>query len=465
MFYTLSNKNYLLLISFSVMMALVLLEQLVLLIPILIVIFLAYNKPKSFLIILSFVALITLTSGLGEGQRLIVQVVAITSLFLFFIFNYGFDFTKYPKLPVQILYLVLFIILSIFFSLLFTDYLSLGTAQLIRSLIFFFILYLYYSLLNNYSDIKYFLYALFIGALFYFVIIIYEVVKVDFDIINLNQNIILEEGNSFIHRNAIGGFFSIAISIGIAYLVSPNLNRLSKKYIYLFVFFLASGLILTNSRAAILSILFSVVYILFNENKKTLLYLVGLILLLLPFLWINPFAETIDLYFRLERVTTGRDYILETVFNILSKNPIIGIGPAATKFEFYNNLPYLIGSPQELFLRKVVNQIEFGQSHNFYFFLYTDLGILGFMTSLLIPFTFLKTGNRLKKETKKNNNVIYPLILGIQGAGIALFIRGLFEWAGIFSYGTITYDLPFWWIFLLLIFSYQKIIIEKQKIL
>ena len=179
---------------------------------------------------------------------------------------------------------------------------------------------------------------------------------------------------------------------------------------------------------------------------------------------INPFAETIDLYFRLERVTTGRDYILETVLNILSKNPIIGIGPAATKFEFYNNLPYLIGSPQELFLRKVVNQIEFGQSHNFYFFLYTDLGILGFMTSLLIPFTFLKTGNRLKKETKKNNNVIYPLVLGIQGAGIAIFIRGLFEWAGIFSYGTITYDLPFWWIFLMLIFLYQKIINEKASI-
>ena len=89
MLYTLSNKNYFLLISLSVLITILLLEQLVLLIPILIVIFFAYNQPKSFLIILSFVALITLTSGLGEGQRLIVQVVAITSLFLFFIYNYG----------------------------------------------------------------------------------------------------------------------------------------------------------------------------------------------------------------------------------------------------------------------------------------------------------------------------------------------------------------------------------------
>jgi len=235
MFYTLSNKNYLLLISFSVMMALVLLEQLVLLIPILIVIFLAYNKPKSFLIILSFVALITLTSGLGEGQRLIVQVVAITSLLLFFVYTYGLDFNKYPKVPVQILYLVSFIIFTILFSLLFTDYLSLGIAQLIRSLIFFFILYLYYSLLNDFSDLKYFLYALFIGALFYFVIIFYQVVKADFDIIYLNQNLILEDGFSFIHRNAIGGFFSICISITIAFLVVSKSNKNNKKYIFIFI--------------------------------------------------------------------------------------------------------------------------------------------------------------------------------------------------------------------------------------
>jgi len=65
--------------------------------------------------------------------------------------------------------------------------------------------------------------------------------------------------------------------------------------------------------------------------------------------------------------------------------------------------------------------IEFGQAHNFYLFLYTDLGILGLITSILIPFSFYKIGNRLMIETKQNDNSIYPLVLGIQGAGIALF--------------------------------------------
>jgi len=462
--YTLSNKNYFLLISFSVLIALLLLEQLVLLIPILIIILFAFNKPKSSLIILSFVALITLTSGLGEGQRLIVQVVAITSLFLFFIFTYGLDFHKYPKVPEQVLSLVSFIIFSIIFSLLFTDYLSLGLAQLIRSLIFFFILYLYYSLLNDYSDIKYFLYALFIGALFYFIIIFYEVVKANFDIIYLNQNINLEEGTSFIHRNAIGGFFSICISITIAFLVVPNSNLKYKKYLLIFIFFLISGLVLTNSRGAIISLVLSTAYIFYLVNRKALKYLIIIILLILPLLFIDVVSDTINLYFRLEQISTGRDYIIETVVNIISNNPIIGAGPAATKFEIYNYLPYMFGTPEEFFLSRHINQIEFGQAHNFYLFLYTDLGILGLLVSLLIPFTYLKLSYRLIKEVKKQNNFLYSLILGIQAAGIALFIRGLFEWAGIFSYGTLTYDLPFWWLFTIITFLYIKIIIKKQNI-
>lgn len=465
MFISLSNKNYFLILSISVLLVLILLEQLVYVIPVLIMILFAFDRPKPFLIIISFVALITLTSGLGEGQRLIVQVLTITFLLFSFFSTYGLNFGQYPKVPLTILLLVSYIIFAVIFSLFFTDYFKLGLYQLIRSLIFFSIIYLYYSLLKDKADIRYFLYAMFLGAVFYFIIIFYEVVKADFDIIYMNQNLIFEEGNSFIHRNAIGGFFSITILLSMAYLISSGTYHKSKKYIYLFISFLFLGLILTNSRAAILSILIGVIYILFKENKKLLLYLFIIILLILPLLWIKSIADTVDLYFRLERISTGRDFILETVFNIISKNPLIGTGPAATKFEFYNNLPYLIGSPQELFLRRMSEQIEFGQAHNFYFFLYTDLGLLGFIASLLIVFVFLKTGNQLMRETKKTNDAVYPLILGIQGAGIALFIRGLFEWAGIFSYGTLTYDLPFWWIFSLLIFLYRKIIMEKQKIL
>ncbi len=465
MLYTATNRNIFLLISFSVLISLLFLEQLLFLAPILIILFFAVKNLKAVLIIVPFVALITLTSGFSGEQRTIVQVGAILPLLGYFIFYNGLDFKKYPKVPVHILFLISFILFAFIFSLVFTNYLFLGISQLIRSLTFFLIVYLYYSLLNDYNDVKYFLYALFIGAVFYFIIIFYEVVKADFNIVYLNQKLILEEGRTFIHRNAIGGFFVITISICISYITSPKTLKVSKGYIFLLFFILITGLILTNSRAAILSILFSAFYILFIGHRKVFYYLILSIIGLLPFFLIQPISDLLNLYFRFESVSTGRDFILETVFNIISKNPIIGCGPAATKYEFYNNLPYLIGSPQELFIRRMSAMIEFGQAHNFYLFLYTDLGILGFIASLLIIYIFIKTGHSVLTATKISNNILYHLVLGIQGAGIALFIRGIFEWAGIFSYGTLTTDLPFWFIFVLLIFLYQRIIIEKQNIL
>ncbi len=452
------------LIIVSVLLPLLLLDQIYLLLPIVVILFFLISNSKQTIIVVSFVALIALTSGLGQSQRLVIQIIAIAGMLFIFLKKYGLNTQIYPKIPVQIVFLVSFILFAMIFSLIFSNYLLLGVEQLIRSVLFFIILYLFYSLLNNYQDVKYFLFALFAGALIYFITLSFEIIKADFDIINLNQNFLLQEGASFIHRNAIGGFFSICISIITAFLVVPYFNRKYKNYLYIFIFFLISGLALTNSRAAIFSLIISTSYIFFLENRKALKYFFLIIILTLPFLLINSVSDTINLYFRLERIATGRDYILETVYNIISAHPLIGFGPAATKFEMYNYLPYMFGTNQEYFLSRFIEQIEFGHAHNFYLFLYTDLGIIGLIASLLIPFTFLKLGNHLMKALRRNNDVLYPLVLGIQASGIALFTRGLFEWAGIFSYGTITYDLPFWWIFSLLIFIYQKIIIEKQNI-
>jgi O-antigen ligase len=224
------------------------------------------------------------------------------------------------------------------------------------------------------------------------------------------------------------------------------------------------ALVLTNSRAAILTLLVGVSFIFFKENKKYLYRLFLAMIIGLSLLLIEPISDALNLYLRLERISTGRDYILETVFNIISNNPIIGAGPAASKFEMYNYLPYMFGTHQEYFLSKLINQIEFGHAHNFYLFFYTDLGILGFVVSLAIPYVFFKLSSKIIKKINNLDGMIYPLVLGIQASGIALFLRGIFEWGGIFSYGTLSYDLPFWWIFIMLIFIYQKSIMKQSKI-
>lgn len=458
----LPNKYYFLIVITAVTIPLFFVSQVYLLLPLPIILFFLFINPKPAIIILTFVALIALSSGLGETLRFIIQILTFFALIFLFFKNYGTEFRNYPKVPIQVVMLLSFLLFTMFFSLLFTKYLMLGLTQIFRSILFFLIIYLYYSILKVYGDIKYFLYALYIGAVVYFLLLMYEIVKVNFDFINLNQGIFWEEGYSFVHRNVIGSFFSICISIITAYLLVLKSNKQYKKYLILSLIFLAGGLVLTNSRGAILSLILSTGYILFLENRKVLRKILVALLFLIPLIFINEISETINLYFRLERLSTGRDYILDTVYNILANNPIIGAGPAATKFEMYNYLPYMFGTPQEFYLTKHINQIEFGHAHNFYLFLYTDLGILGLIVSCLIPYIFMSMGNRLIKEMKSRKNEMYALILGIQAAGITMFLRGFFEWAGIFSYGTITYDLPFWWVFSIMIFIYQKYFIEKQ---
>lgn len=452
---SIDRKIFILLILIASTIPIILLEKIILLIPLIFFLFLLYINYKPVVIITTFVALISFTSGFGESERLLVQILSISLLMYAFLKRYGFDWEKYPKLPMKIIYLVSAIIFTIIFSLLFTEYLSLGLQQLIRSLLFFIIIYLYYSQITDDQSVKYFIIALYVGALIYFSIISYEIVNADFDIIYLNQNLLLDNGLRFIHRNAIGGFFSICISIAIAFLFYPDFHKERRLALYASVIIFSLGLILTNSRAAIFSLLFGIGFIFFNQNKKVFYKFILSLSVLAIILIVSPLWEFANLYFRLERISTGRDYILETVYNILSSNPIVGFGPAATKLEMYNYLPYMFGTPQEFFLTRLINQIEFGHAHNFYLFLYTDLGLPGLIVSLFIPFTFFKLSKVLNKnlERKKDNN--YYLVLGLTASGIALFIRGLFEWAGIFSYGTITYDLPFWWIFILLIYLYQ----------
>jgi O-antigen ligase len=452
---TLDRKIFISILLLCVALSVLLLDKIVILIPATIFLFLLFINYKPAIIISSFVALISFTSGFGETERLLVQVLSIGSLLIIFFKEYGLDWINYPKLPVQIIILVSGLLFTIIFSLFFTNYLALGIQQLIRSLLFFVVIYLYYSFLRDKKSIRYFISALFAGALIYFVIIFYEIVKADFDIIYLNQNLLLEEGIKFIHRNAIGGFFSICISISIAFLFNQDFNRERKYLLYALVFIFSLGLILTNSRAAVLSLIFSSGYIFYRQNKKVLRNFILILLFLIPVVLFSPIWEYINLYFRLERISTGRDFILETVYNILTANPIIGFGPAATKLEMYNYLPYLFGTPEEFFLSRLINQIEFGHAHNFYLFLYTDLGLPGVIVSLFIPFTFIKMSNRLLKNFREDADSKYYLVLGLQASGAALFIRGLFEWAGIFSYGTLTYDLPFWWVFIVVIYLYQ----------
>ena len=125
----------------------------------------------------------------------------------------------------------------------------------------------------------------------------------------------------------------------------------------------------------------------------------------------------------------------------------------------------MFGSPQERLINMHMNQLEFGHAHNFYLFLFSDMGLLGLFTSIILPVIFFRNCLSALKIYQNKNSRVSLLIIGITASGIAIFVRGMFEWSNILSYGTITIDLPFWILFVIISYLNKRGNIELGKIL
>ena len=432
----------------------------IILIPFLLIPLFLYGEKA--LIFYSIISFLSLTSTISVELRTIVQATAILILFYIFIKEYGVNFSIYPKIPKQISILIALLYLSMIISTLFSDYLFLGIKEIIRLTVFLMIVYTFFGYLKKSQDIKLFLSALLVTGLIYFANVFYNFAQNDFSLIELNVNELLKVKGNYINVNGIGSFFIIILSLLLGYYFSKRGKK--KRFLPTILLGIFSiGLVITNSRAAILSAAISTLFLLYFYNRKILVIISAILIILIPFLFIQPFSEYVDLYFRVERLTSGRNWIWEIVFRIIKDNPILGAGPAATKFEMYKELPFMLGSAAEKYISLHIDQIEFGHAHNFYLFFLTDLGIPGFITSLFLPFAFISLGLKTIKKFKNIYIEYYWLSMGVTAAGIGLFIRGFFEWGNLISYGTLESDLPFWFIFIILIYLYQIPDLEISK--
>jgi O-antigen ligase len=415
-----------------------------------------FRYQKNFFIIFSFFTLITITTGLSASLRLLVQLVNIFLLFYFFLRIYQIDLRNYPKIPRSITLLVLLIFSSMIVSTFFSDYPETGLVQILRTSLFFLMVYLFYSLIENERELKLYILVLVITAISLFFLVLYLFYSANFDVIEFQQYLFIDEDKNYIHKNTIGALFVMTISIIHAYYFSQS-NSTRKRIIALTIFLLVIGLVITNARAAIFSLIVSTSFIFYFLNKKAFYRILFGIVIIIPVLFIEPINDVIQLYFRLDRIFTGRDVILEATYQIIADNPIFGTGPAAAKIEMGKNIPFMIGSSDWFFLNRHIDSIGMGHAHNFYLFFLSELGILGFITSLTIPLVFFKFGYNTLKKIQDPENKYYSIVVGLNAAGLAVFTRGLFEWGGIVSYGMIASDLPFWWCFISLIYINKRI--------
>ncbi len=433
----------------------------IVLIPLLLIPLFLYGENA--LIFYSIISFLSLTSTISVELRTIVQTLFIFILFYLFIKEYGFSFYTYPKVPKQIVLLIFLIYLAMITSTMFSSYILLGIKEIVRLTIFLIIIYFFYGFLNKSNNIRLFLLALFFTGIIYFTNVFLNFAQNNFSIVELNINELLKVESSYINVNGIGSFFVIVTSVLLCYFFSFK-ERIKKLSIFFLVCIYSLGLIITNSRAAILSTAISSLVLIYFYNRKIFFSIIVTFIVLIPLLFVNPINKYIDIYFRVDRLTTGRNLIWEIVSNIVKDNSVFGAGPAATKFEMYRYMPFMLGSAAEKYISLHIDQIEFGHAHNFYLFFLTDLGIPGFITSLFLPYAFISLGLKTIKKFKNIHIEYYWLSMGITAAGIGLFIRGFFEWGNLISYGTLESDLPFWLIFIILIYLYQipKAVIIKK---
>lgn len=418
-------------------------------------VFIALMFSEKIFVFISIASFLVLTSTINVELRLIVQVLNILILSYLFIKTNGLNFNNYPEIPSIVRKFLLLLYISMVISTIFSNHILLGIKEIVRLSIFLLIIYSFFGLLKSHRDVRLFTYALFFSGLVYFFNVFYGFAQNDFNFFSMNLEQIIKPKGDYINLNSIGSFFVIIISLLFGYLI-PIKNKKMKFYLVLLISIYISGLLITNSRAAILSTIISSLFIVYFYNKKIFYRTIFVFSISIPFLFISPLNKYIDLYLRIDRLTSGRNWIWDTVFNVIKNNPILGVGPAGTKYEMYKNIPFMLGTHAEKFILFHYNEIEFGHAHNFYLFFFSDMGILGLITSLMLPYVFIWMGFQTMKKFKGFSNEYYWLTVGITAAGIGLFIRGFFEWGNLISYGTLGKDLPFWLIFIILIYLYQK---------
>jgi O-antigen ligase len=441
----------LLLAAYAILLVIINWQEKILLgiIPVSIVIVFTWLYQEKFFIPFSIVTFLAFPSNVSQDIRLLIQIINFSCLFYLFFKKYALSFERWPKFPKNInLYFAAFLIVM-FISSIFSSNLLLGINQIVRTILFLLLVYFYLMLLWNDEKNKIIITSFIITGFIYIVYVFIDFSNANFDLLLYNQQMLVDLGDKFLHKNTLSNFFLISLCLLFPLLFYKE-KKVSNSLIILSSLFLFSALVITNSRTSIASLFLAVLVILYLINKQYFKRTLISFLFLPLITFYEPVSDFIDIYFRVDEVSNGRDWIYESTVNVISDNYILGTGPAGVKPIAINNMPYLFDSFEGQFLIRHLNSIEFGHAHNFYLFYLSEMGIAGLFLSIILIVIFYQLIKKAYNVVNRNS-INYYLITGISAAGISLFIRGLFEWGGILSYGMITNDLPFWLLIVTLI--------------
>lgn len=397
----------------------------------------------------------TLVGEINPQLRVLVHILGFLGLIFLFSRKYGLDFRNYKKIPGKVFALLMLLFFAMSISTLFSNYPQMGVLKIFQLIYFFAIIYFVYSLLNDDTTAKTLLSAVILSGIIMALSIIINMFKYGFDPLALVSNFEFRSGGLLSNINALSGFWVVGIPLTFMLAYYQKIKTI-KYLLFIAMLIMLLALLTTVSRAVMLATFISICIILYRLKKKFFFrFLFGSIAFIIIILFFTPLGAELELLLRLGDGLSNRNFLWQIAFNMISSRPLTGIGPGAYGFEMFNYFPILLDSYEgKLFIELQHLTFGFNGSHNFYLALFSDLGVLGFIVSLLLPLTFFQIASKTIKYFPERNSSENRIIWCFIAIGAGMFIRGFFEGISLVTYGWITVDMPFWLIYSLLIHYY-----------
>lgn len=414
------------------------------------------------ILILSY---LVVTSDYFKDYRMLVNLFSTFTLVFIFLKKFGFNINNYPKIPIGLIAFCLLLLFTLITSSIFSSYFLISITATIRMILFLFISYMFYALINDDRDISKYIYAIIIAML-----IIGFPMIVDAYNLGLQKyfiRILLSEKLDLLATTRFSSFtiFFIAITLSVSMLLIKKnqfglLNIIFSVVLVLNVIIL----ILANSRGGILAAIVSIAFIgLILKRRLFFKTIIIVSLILLIFMFTNTEVNNaMATYLRLETVS-DREVYWQMGLDVISDYPLAGVGVDVFDKHFYN---YASSRTLTYFKSDIIN-IGKPHPHNFFIFFTAENGILGLITSIIFFIVFFYYAVKAIFLSKNDYYDYYVIMVAITGIGIGIFVRSFLEITGYLVYGYITRDLPFWLLFGIVIFIYRRLsnekMIDKQK--
>jgi len=430
-------------------------------IPIVLVILLSVLFGERFILAIVLITLFTLVGELDRTLRTIVQLVDFTFLGIFFLKRYGLDFESYSKIPKSIIYFLILYALAFIISSAMSKYPFYGIDIFAKQAAFFIIAYIFYSFIKSETDIKDYFISILIVTSIYTLLFIITFISEGYDLISLvstsRVRITALTGNI----EAATNFFVISFPILIYYLII-KVNSVVKKGIWVIIFYSFIGLVLAMSRSAILGIAVSTAIMFYLINRKKFFqFIFFLIVVVLIFILVGPLNDIITQLLRLEEGLSVRDYLWLMTMNIIKDHLIFGIGPGAYPYELINYYPFMLNEYYgKVFLYFADTSLNLNLAHNIFLVFFSDMGLLGLATILMLPYVYFRIGIKTLFKYKNESKESYYFIIALFAAGTSVIFRNVFNSIGLLYIGGIHTDLPFWLIFSSLIYYYRRPLVK-----